>query len=62
MARLRTSNCYKSASYHKVRYYKKIKEMADDGNLEAMYLMIKMAENYSQQQYLEEGEKNATST
>ena len=58
MARLRTTNCYKSATYHKVRYFKKIKELADSGNLEAMHIMIKLAETYREENELkEEGEE-----
>lgn len=42
--KIRTSNCYRKARYHKVRYYKALKSLADNGNAEALFYMITLGE------------------
>lgn len=44
MARIRTTNCYKSARYHKIKFFKMLKDLAESGNPEAMYYMIQLGE------------------
>jgi len=44
MAKIRTTNCYKSARYHKIKFYKMLKELAEGGNVDALYRMIQLGE------------------
>lgn len=42
--KIRTSSCYRKAKFHKIRYYKALQNLADEGHPEAMFFMIQLGE------------------